>query len=128
MALPLALIIEDDVMLAEVYAEAAHTAGFEPQIIHDGQVAAEALQEKNTAVPALIVLDLHLPRVSGEELLFKIREDERLSQAYVIVASADSALASYLRSQADFVLEKPLGFVVLKEIFEKAMVRVRAAN
>lgn len=109
----LALIIEDDEMLAEVCAEAARTAGFEPEIIRDGETALEVL---NTVLPVLVILDLHLPRLSGEALLFHIREDERLNETPIIVTSADIALANHLRGHVNHVLEKPLGFRELQTL------------
>ena len=61
---PFALIVEDDIKLATVFAEALRIAEFETEIVLDGQAALNRLA---ATTPAVVVLDLHLPRVSGPE-------------------------------------------------------------
>ena len=67
---PLALVIEDSEDVAIVFHTAMERAGFESEIISDGAVALERLAE---IVPDLVILDLHLPGVSGEQILKFIR-------------------------------------------------------
>lgn len=107
----LALIIEDDPTLATVFANALGAAGYETEIIDDGSQAESRLVH---VVPDLIMLDLHLPKVSGEELLRQIKGDERFAKTRLIIASADPAFARRLRDQVDFVLEKPVSFHQLR--------------
>jgi DNA-binding response OmpR family regulator len=54
----LALIVEDDEDLSFIFAEALRAAGYEPEIIQDGQLALDRLASFR---PDVIVLDLHLP-------------------------------------------------------------------
>ncbi len=109
----LALIIEDDEDLSFIFAEAMRVAGFEAEIIRDGQVAMKRLAE---VTPALIVLDLHLPHVAGTELLKQIRETDHLANVRVVVATADARLAEQTDRQADFVLIKPISFTLLRDL------------
>jgi two-component system cell cycle response regulator DivK len=102
---PLALIIEDDPKLAFVFAEALQMADFETEIVQDGQAALGRLA---ATTPAIVVLDLHLPHLSGSDILAQIRADERLTQTRVILATADALKAEHLRSEADLVLLKPI--------------------
>jgi DNA-binding response OmpR family regulator len=111
-SLPLALIIEDDEDLGIIFTEALHLAGFETKTIRDGQVA---MQELDLCQPIVIVLDLHLPHVSGVEILAKIRADERLKTAKVIIATADPRMSD-LVEDADFVLIKPISFAQLRDL------------
>ncbi|MEM7347434.1 MAG: response regulator [Chloroflexota bacterium] len=110
---PLALIIEDDETLSFVASEALRMASFHPEILRDGQVAQNRLNE---VVPAVVVLDLHLPRVSGREILGQIRSDSRLAQTKVFLATADPATAQILRPDADLVLLKPYTFSQLNHL------------
>ncbi len=110
---PLALIIEDDIPHANLFSEALQKAGFEIEVIRDGQVAISRLAE---ITPALVVLDLHLPHVSGADILKHIRADARLAKTRVVVASADPQMASMLRDKADLVLIKPISYFQLKEL------------
>lgn len=110
---PLALIIEDDLPHANLFSEALQKAGFEIEVIRDGQVAISRLAE---ITPALVVLDLHLPHISGADILSYIRKDARLMKTRVLLASADPQMASMLRDKADLVLIKPISYFQLKEL------------
>jgi two-component system, OmpR family, response regulator len=113
MAKPTAFVIEDDVNLALAFAEAIKAAEFEVEVIHDGLVAKQRLVE---VLPALVILDLHVPNVTRNELLTFIQTDERLAHTRVIVASADALSADEMRGRADLVLLKPVGFRQLRDM------------
>lgn len=108
-----ALIIEDDDDLATIFAEAVRAAGYEPEIIRDGEVARTRLTE---TLPDVVVLDLHLPHVAGTSLLSQIRADPRLAEIRVVVATADPRMAEITRPQADIVLIKPISFSLLRDL------------
>ena len=110
---PLAFIIEDNESVAEVFQVALERAQFEIELIQDGRTALDRLA---IATPALILLDLHLPYVSGEEILRYIRAEQRLTETRVILATADLLKAKSLEDEADFVLVKPFGFIQLHEL------------
>ena len=109
----LALVIEDDKDLSEIFSRALQQAGFEVEAITDGKTAEARLKE---TVPNVIVLDMHLPQVDGATLLKQIRADERLSKARIIIATADSAKAEQYRNQATIVMVKPITFSQLRDI------------
>jgi DNA-binding response OmpR family regulator len=113
---PLALIIEDDVDLASIFAEALQAAQFKTEIISDGAVAQSRLQEM---VPELVVLDLHLPHVSGEALLRQIRSTPALAKLKVVIASADPITADMLSPESDLVLVKPISFSQLRDLAQR---------
>jgi len=108
----MALVIEDDEDLAIIFTEALHMSGFKTKTIRDGKQAEEEL---DTSQPDLILLDLHLPRVNGLQLLTKIRRDERIKNAKVIVATADARM-SEMAEEADFTLIKPISFAQLRDL------------
>ena len=61
--------------------------------------------------PDLVLLDLHLPDVPGDEVLRRLRADPRTATIPVVVVSADATPASFERLQqagADAYLTKPL--------------------
>ena len=113
MSKPTALIIEDDVGQSIVFAEALKAGGFETEIIRDGEIA---IQRLSAITPEVIVLDMHLPHVSGMDVLRQIRADDRLAETRVIVATADAAIAQEIREQADLVLVKPISFKQLRDL------------
>jgi DNA-binding response OmpR family regulator len=110
---PLALIIEDDDKLSIIFTEALRQAGFDTRVIHDG---AEALTAIQTCQPAVVILDLHLPHVSGDEILRAIRQTDSLAHTRVIITTADATLAETLRPQSDLILIKPISFLQLRDV------------
>lgn len=110
---PIALIVEDDPQLVSIFETAFQMGGFETATAVDGRIAQEKLQ---TFVPDVILLDVHLPHISGDDLLHKIRGDGRFHQTKVILSTADSRIASHLREEATMILLKPVGFKELVEL------------
>ena len=108
-----AMIIEDNEDLAIIFAEALQAAGFDTGIVQDGDTALVRLEASR---PDIIILDLHLPHVSGEAILERIRTDERLAGTRVIIATADPRMADMLKDQADLVLLKPISFGQLRDL------------
>ncbi len=112
MTQPVALAIEDDDTLATIFAQALQLAGYTTQVISDGQTAIQVLRVET---PDLIVLDMHLPGVSGKEVLHAIQNTARLEHTRLIIATADSGLAATLQQQADLILVKPVSFHQLRQ-------------
>jgi DNA-binding response OmpR family regulator len=108
-----ALIVEDEIDLAIIFSRALQEAGFETQIVRAGDTA---LMWLDSTTPEVVVLDLHLPRVSGEDILGRIRADDRLAHTQVIIASADPRMAEEFQDRADLVLLKPIGFSQLRDL------------
>ena len=110
---PLALVVEDDYKQADIFAEALKAAEYEAEIIENGSKALKRLAE---ITPTIVLLDLHLPQLSGKELLDHIRTDERLAKIRVMITTADPILAQNLSGQADLVLLKPIAFSQLRDL------------
>ena len=110
---PLALVIEDDPEQQKIFSQAIKMAGFSVEVIDDGEKTMQRLAE---VTPHLIVLDLHLPTISGDEILRRIRADERLASVSVILATADPLLAETLSAESDLVLLKPISFIQLRDL------------
>jgi len=110
----LALIIEDDEDLANIFAEALRGIDFEVENVIDGQSARGRLQ--SGSVPFLILLDMHLPHVSGKDLLHEIKQDERFIKTWIMITTADARLAEEYRDQVDFAMIKPILFGQLRDI------------
>lgn len=102
-----AIIVEDSSILAGFLATVLAEAGYEVEILDDGQAAWTRLQE---VVPDLILLDLNIPGLSGEKLLAKIRQDERLTAVRILVVSGNAARAGQMQSRADMILPKPVDY------------------
>jgi DNA-binding response OmpR family regulator len=110
---PLALIVEDDIDLSDIFEQALKVAGFKTQIARTGDAAIKQLGD---IIPDIVVLDLHLPGTAGTDILKHIRSDKRLTQARIIITTADARLAESLEEQADLVLVKPVSFSQLRDM------------
>ncbi len=117
MSQPLALIVEDDPKLCQIFSLTLQ-ADFSIEVCQDGREALARLGSADPAaiVPDLVVLDLHLPGASGEEILHSIRADARLANTRVILSTANHLDAELLADQADVVLLKPVSPIQLREL------------
>jgi DNA-binding response OmpR family regulator len=108
-----ALVIEDDEDLSGIFTKALQTSGFEVESIMDGQVAEARLKE---IIPSVIVIDLHLPHVSGPTLLKQIHGNPDFSKTRTIITTADNVQAEIYRDLATIVLIKPILFSQLRDL------------
>lgn len=110
---PLALIVEDQDDISAMFATALRDVGFETEIVRDGDAALTWLF---SSVPDLVVLDLHLPGVGGDEVLKRIRADARLAGVQVIVATAYPRTIGDVHEDADWVFLKPFDLSDLRDL------------
>src|SRR4051794_25707850 len=78
------LIIEDDQLVANIYRNKFNVEHFQVEIAMDGHTGFEAI---NSFRPDVVILDLMLPKITGIELLKKIRAQADLKELPVIVFS-----------------------------------------
>ncbi len=78
-------IIEDDLVVANIYRNKFNVDGFKVELASDGAAGFELIK---TFQPDLVLLDLMLPTVSGVEVLKKIRLEPGLQDLPVIVFSS----------------------------------------
>jgi CheY-like chemotaxis protein len=72
---------------------------------------------KNGPPPFLILLDMHLPHISGADLLMNIiKKDERFTKTIVIITTADARMGEAYTEHVDFVMIKPISFVQLRDL------------
>lgn len=123
----LAFVIEDDVDLSNIFVEILRSVGYEVEIFVDGQAAYERLQGKSESdfAPCLVLLDMHLPNVTGHEIAwdmwFNLEED-----THIIIVTADPLMAAPYRNKAgvDRVYIKPLPRSTLIEDAKEFLVPV----
>jgi CheY-like chemotaxis protein len=108
------LIVEDDADIRESLAEAMSDGGIEVVVAADGVDALERLHRG--ARPAVILLDLRLPRLGGQEFLAELRADSRFEHVPVITMTAGTS-----RAEGDEIvarLRKPFDLHDLRQIVE----------
>jgi len=77
------LIVEDDVELGDLLADVLGAAGFDCLKARSGH---EALQLARTEVPGFVLLDVHLPDISGYEVYRCLREARGASLPIIFIS------------------------------------------
>ena len=78
------VIAEDNAALADIYKTRLELIGYECYVAYDGQNALEVIERER---PALVLLDMMMPRVAGDEVLRRMRESEWGKDIRVFVIS-----------------------------------------
>ena len=107
------LVVEDETDLADLVCYHLEREGFEPRRAEDGE---RALAEAGRHVPDLVVLDRMLPKLSGDEVLRRLRRDDRTATVPVIMLTAKVEEADELVGLAlgaDDYLRKPFSIKIL---------------
>ncbi|MFA5926792.1 MAG: response regulator [Patescibacteria group bacterium] len=79
------LVVDDDMILREMYEARLKEGGYEIISASDGE---EALQKASSEKPSVILLDIMMPKVNGIDVMKKLREDEETAGIPVILLTA----------------------------------------
>ena len=110
------LIVEDEVSIAEVVIAYARREGYETVYASNGVEALEIFKEGDID---LVVLDLMLPKLNGEEVCRRIREHSSVPVIMLTAKSSEADVVSGLDIGANDYVSKPFSPRVL-------MARIRA--
>jgi CheY-like chemotaxis protein len=119
------LLVEDDpgdvLLIREAFAE--HELGELLTVVDNGVDALRMIRGEDEFAdrdrPDLVLLDLNLPRMSGDEVLAAIKSDDELATIPVIVLSTSEADEDVLRSyqlHANAFITKPVEFSRFREV------------
>lgn len=98
------ILVEDDEMLAEIYQTRLELAGYECKRANNGMAGLELIQKE---LPDLVLLDLMMPILSGDEVLETMRKSAwgkdtkviiltNISEAEAPVGLEDLGIESYI--------------------------------
>ena len=104
LAKPLILIVEDEPGIADTLAYALGTEGFEPLCCATGEAALQSLARR---APALVILDVGLPDLSGFELFKLIRARSDVPVVFLTARSDEIDRVVGLELGADDYVAKP---------------------
>ena len=120
-AKPLAIVIEDDEYLGEIFSDVLRGVNLDVRLIRDGE---NAILQLARVTPTLIVLDLNLPKYSGANIFTYIRSAARLKDTWVIIATADAVQAaelSRINQHNLLTLVKPVSVDQLEQLALKVL-------
>lgn len=113
------LVVEDDEGVREAILLTLQLGGYQTHVALDGQ---EALQHIQEAQPALMVLDLMLPRMNGYELMAELERLHLRSGMKILVLTAGaSARPKADEIGADSGMAKPFDVDALLEEVERLL-------
>jgi diguanylate cyclase (GGDEF)-like protein len=115
----IALVVDDDDQVLRLVKRVLERAGFECVTINDGRSAHDAAVEWR---PDIILLDLMIGEVTGDDIMTQLRDDFRTRLIPVVVLTARDSLkdkVEHLLSGADDYVTKPF-------IPEELVARLRA--
>lgn len=117
------LIIEDEIPILVALEDALERAGFSVLSARNGQQGLKyALEEEYD----LIILDLMLPKLSGDQILKRVREHDKYIPIIILTAkSQERDKVEHLNLGADDYVTKPFG---MKELIARIKTRLKHAK
>lgn len=116
------LVVEDELKILEVVTSLMKKQGYEVYQAEDGK---KALEIFNNNEISLIILDLMLPDISGEEICMKIREKSRVPIIMLTAKVDEGNLLRGLDIGADDYITKPFS---LRELVARVKVILRRTS
>jgi DNA-binding response OmpR family regulator len=108
------LVVDDERHIARFLVYVLAREGYEAQAVYDGE---EALAAVEKFAPDGILLDLLLPKISGQEVLARLRADPRFAALKILMLTGcpvqEGDATDPLNSGADAYCLKPIGPSVL---------------
>lgn len=112
------LVVDDEEDIAEVIGIALQDS-YEISILHSIH---DPVKDIKAIQPDIILLDLWIPEVGGEQVLNELKRDTATMKIPVIIISADNQAPEIARkNKADAFLAKPFKITMLKAFIEDAI-------
>ncbi|WP_119152895.1 response regulator [Caldimonas tepidiphila] len=116
---PRALVVDDNALNSRLVAVLLQRLGWESETVGEGE---QALQRLRRQAFDMVLLDLRMPCVNGEEVCRRIREELELRELPVIAYTAHSMpeeRARILAAGFSGQLIKPISFGDVRELCEQ---------
>jgi CheY-like chemotaxis protein len=100
-------------------------------VVHDGERLMQHLAEVTNDAPAVVFLDLNMPRRNGFECLLEIKSIERLKQIPIIIfsTSIEQRVVDLLyENGAHYFIRKPADFEQYKMIIRQSLTSIEEGN
>lgn len=114
------LIVEDDEDLHTLYGLYLQGQDYEILRAYNGQEAFELLERER---PAVIILDMIMPVMDGEEFYVRLRAEKKILDIPVIIASVNDKISPKILNLGKVyaVLKKPFSIEVLVQHIQGAL-------
>jgi len=118
--MPRILVVDDEIPLTEVISAYLINAGYFVDAANDGRSALELFDNREYD---LIILDLMLPDIQGEEIIRRIRQRSNVPVIMLTAKTDEDDVVSGLKLGADDYITKPFSMKVLLARVESVLRR-----
>jgi DNA-binding response OmpR family regulator len=114
------LVVDDEANITSIVQEHFTSLGYAVDVAHDG---AAALIQAAAIRPDVVLLDVTMPKVSGDEVLDRLHAIDPTLPIVILTGNADESLArSFLRRGALDYVAKPFQLETLERVVATAVV------
>jgi two-component system chemotaxis response regulator CheY len=118
---PSLLITDDDRDLRETLRSVFEPRGFETHLAADGEEALEIVQTHSVHV---VLLDMHMPRLTGLETIRRIKQFSWPMPTILMSAALDPRIKEEAEQEEVFsVLPKPFSFHTIRDVVREALLK-----
>jgi two-component system cell cycle response regulator DivK len=118
------LVVEDNELNLKLFCDLLRAHGHETRAVSDGRLV---LDEARAFAPDLIIMDIHLPHISGLELIGVVKGDAALSAVPVMAVTAYAGKGDEERIRAAGAdVSKPISVVKFVETVNGLLAAVGA--
>jgi DNA-binding response OmpR family regulator len=110
---PVILVVDDDVPILILMQSLLREFGFEPLTASSGNDAIDLARNRQ---PSLVLLDKHMPGMSGDDVIRALRDDAGMTRLPILILSGEPVSKSELTAlRADGAVLKPFDVTALVE-------------
>lgn len=113
------LVVDDEKAITDLFSQILGNMEFEVMAVNDGE---EALKIFDAFKPDVIVSDVHMPRIDGDELYRRIVERQpSYAKKFIFLTGSniDANLQHFLIATGCEIIAKPFDILYLSEIINK---------
>lgn len=110
------LVVEDNELNLKLFCDLLRAHGHETLAVSDGR---EVLQQAGTFRPDLVIMDIHLPHVSGLDLIIALKADPALASVPIMAVTAYAGKGDEERIReagAEAYVSKPISVMKFIEV------------
>lgn len=119
------LVVDDEQDVARGVAAVLEARGYTVEVAFDGQQVLDRMQRE--PCPDLLLLDYSMPELDGEQVMTRLRSDERFADLPILLATATSIDLSTIQ-RASGLLRKPYPREVLFAMIRELLGRPDGAS
>jgi CheY-like chemotaxis protein len=100
-----ALVVDDSMLIRHSVCRFLEERGFIVEAATNGQEAIEIL---GTVLPDIVITDLQMPKMTGSELITRLKEKAQTAKIPVVILAGRSVSKEAAETRADFIIYKDI--------------------